>query len=53
MNYYFLLKLMYCMRGGAKERVGCGKQREATIPIESLLKLQPWFLSSWAARQVT
>ena len=29
----------------AKERVGCGKQREATTPIQSLLKLQPWFLS--------
>ena len=29
----------------AKERVGCGKQREATAPIKSLVKLQPWFLS--------
>ena len=29
----------------AKERVGCGKQREATAPIKSLLKLQPWFLN--------
>ena len=29
----------------AKERVGCGKQREATAPIKSLAKLQPWFLS--------
>ena len=29
----------------AKERVGCGKQREATAPIQSLVKLQPWFLS--------
>ena len=28
-----------------KERVGCGKQREATAPIKSLLKLQLWFLS--------
>ena len=28
-----------------KERVGCGKQREATAPIKSLVKLQPWFLS--------
>ena len=28
----------------AKERVGCGKQREATAPIQSLVKLQPWFL---------
>ena len=27
-----------------KER-GCGKQREATAPIQSLIKLQPWFLS--------
>ena len=25
----------------AKERVGCGKQREATTPIQSLVKLQP------------
>ena len=23
----------------------CGKQREASAPIESLVKLQPWFLS--------
>ena len=29
----------------AKERVGCGKQREAIAPIKSLVKLQPWFLS--------
>ena len=29
----------------AKERVGCGKQREATAPIQSQAKLQPWFLS--------
>ena len=29
----------------AKERVGCGKQRETTAPIQSLVKLQPWFLS--------
>ena len=29
----------------AKERVGCGKQREATAPIKSLVKLLPWFLS--------
>ena len=29
----------------AKERVGYGKQREATAPIQSLVKLQPWFLS--------
>ena len=29
----------------AKERVRCGKQREATAPIQSLVKLQPWFLS--------
>ena len=31
----------------AKERVRCGKQWEATAPIESLVKLQPWFLSFW------
>ena len=31
----------------AKERVGCGKQREATAPIKSLAKLQPRFLSLW------
>ena len=24
-----------------KEKVGCGKQREATAPIKSLVKLQP------------
>ena len=29
----------------AKERVGCRKQWEATAPIQSLVKLQPWFLS--------
>ena len=28
----------------AKERVGCGKQWEATAPIQSLVKLQPRFL---------
>ena len=28
-----------------RERVGCGKQREATAPIQSILKLQFWFLS--------
>ena len=28
-----------------KERVECGMQREATAPIQSLVKLQPWFLS--------
>ena len=27
------------------ERVGCEKQREATEPIQSLVKPQPWFLS--------
>ena len=31
----------------AKERVRCGKQREATAPVQSLVKLQPWFLSLW------
>ena len=25
--------------------MGCGKQREATAPIESLVKFEPWFLS--------
>ena len=29
----------------AKERVGCGKQREATVLIQSLVKLQPGFLA--------
>ena len=28
----------------ANERMGCRKQREATAPIKSLVKLQPWFL---------
>ena len=33
-----------------KERMGCGKQREATASIQSLVKLQPWFLSlRWKA----
>ena len=31
----------------AKERVGFRKQREATAPIQSLVKQQPWFLSLW------
>ena len=30
---------------GAKERMGCGNQREATAPLESLVKLQLWLLS--------
>ena len=29
----------------AKERVGWGKQREATAPIQSLVKLQLWLLN--------
>ena len=34
----------------AKERVGCRNQWEATAPIQSLVKLQPWFLSlRWKA----
>ena len=28
-----------------KDGVGCGKQQEAAVPIKSLVKLQPWFLS--------
>ena len=28
----------------AKERLVCGKHREATALIQSLVKLQPWFL---------
>ena len=35
--------LKFCLN--AKEKVVCGKQREATAPIQSLVKLQPWFLS--------
>ena len=31
----------------AKERVGYGRQWEATKPIQSLVKLQPSFLSLW------
>ena len=31
--------------GDAKERVGCGKQREPTAPIQSLVKMHHWFLS--------
>ena len=34
----------------AKERMGCGKKREATAPIQSLVKLQPW---SWACGERT
>ena len=34
----------------AKERVLCGKQRKSTAPIQSLVKLKPWFLSlRWKA----
>ena len=36
---------IYKVCSDAKERVGCRKQREATTPIQSLVKLQPWFLS--------
>ena len=28
-----------------REREGCGEQREATAPIQSLVKLQAWFVS--------
>ena len=28
-----------------KERVGHGKQREATAPIQPVVKLQPWLLN--------
>ena len=31
----------------ANERVWCEKQREATAPIRSLVKLPRWFLSLW------
>ena len=41
--FSYLLKFVQMV----KERVGCGKQREATAPIKSLVKLQPWFLSLW------
>ena len=27
------------------KRAGCGKKREVTAPISSLVKLEPWFLS--------
>ena len=33
------------MCSDAKERMGSEKLREATVPIQSLVKLQPWFLS--------
>ena len=36
---------LFKVSSDAKERVGCGKQREATAPIKSLVKLLPWFLS--------
>ena len=29
----------------AKQRVRCKKQRKATAPVQSVVKLQPWFLS--------
>ena len=35
----------YKVSSEAKKRVGCRKQREATAPIQFLVKLQPWFLS--------
>ena len=41
MGYFQIFKVY----SDAKCRVGCGKQREATAPIQSLVKLQPWFLS--------
>ena len=27
--------------------MGCGKQRKSTAPVQSLVKLRPWFLSLW------
>ena len=30
-----------------KREWGCGKQEEATVPIQSLVTLQSWFLSLW------
>ena len=29
------------------QMLGCGKQREATTPIQTLAKLQLWFQSFW------
>ena len=43
MPFFFLFRsFKVCL--GVEERVGCGKQREATALIQSLVKLQPWFL---------
>ena len=39
---FFFRSFRVC--SNAKESVGCGKKREATAPIESLVKLQPRFL---------
>ena len=41
---FVFIKLNYKVCSEAEERVGCGKQRETTAPIKSLVKLQPWFL---------
>ena len=35
---------MFKVCSDAKNRVGCGKQRETTAPVQSLVKPQPWFL---------
>ena len=39
--------LKVCSDAKERERVGCGKQREAIEPINSPVKQQPWFLSLW------
>ena len=39
------LQIFFKVCSEAKERVGCGNQREATAPIKSIVKMQPWFLS--------
>ena len=40
-----LFRSVQMLRERERERVGWGKQREATAPLKSPVKLQPWFLS--------
>ena len=41
----FSRSFMVCSDANERERAGCRKQWEATAPIQSQVKLQPWFLS--------
>ena len=37
----------------SKQRVECGMQREASVPIQSLVKLQPWFLPEFVVENLS